>query len=64
VTPRPKTQIMRRVRSFADFFTSGINLRLPVAIAAMLLLYLLSYFFWGLIWLIVYWCALPHLVPR
>ncbi|BDA50813.1 probable inward rectifier potassium channel 2 [Coccomyxa sp. Obi] len=38
-----------------DFFTSGINLRLPVAIGVMVALYLLSYFFWGFIWLFVYW---------
>ncbi|EIE26204.1 E set domain-containing protein [Coccomyxa subellipsoidea C-169] len=38
-----------------DFFTSGINLRLPVAIGLMVALYMLSYFFWGIIWLFVYW---------
>ena len=39
----------------ADFFTSGINLRLPVAIALMVALYMLSYLFWAFIWLLVYW---------
>ena len=38
-----------------DFFTSGINLRLPVAIALMVALYMLSYLFWAFIWLLVYW---------
>ncbi len=43
----------------ADFFTSGINLRLPVAIAFMVALYILSYLLWAAIWLSVYWCASP-----
>ena len=39
----------------ADFFTSGLNLKLPVAICGMIAIYILSYFFWGFIWLLVYW---------
>lgn len=52
-----KTQL--RMCGSTDFFTSGINLRLPVAIGVMVALYMFSYFFWGLIWLFVYWCATP-----
>ena len=44
-----------RVCYLADFFTSGLNLRLPVAICGMIAIYILSYFFWGFIWLLVYW---------
>ena len=47
----------------ADFFTSGINLRLPVAIALMVALYILSYLFWAIIWLLVYWCMPPWPLP-
>jgi hypothetical protein len=46
-----------RANCSADFFTSGINLRLPVAIALMVALYILSYLFWAFIWLLVYWSA-------
>ena len=32
-----------------------LNLKLPVAICGMVAIYILSYFFWGLVWLLVYW---------
>jgi len=39
----------------ADFFTSGLNLKLPTAICCVIAIYILSYFFWGFVWLLVYW---------
>lgn len=38
----------------ADFFTSCINLSLPVAVAIMFFAYLLSFMSWGFAWWLLY----------
>ena len=38
----------------ADFFTSCINLRLPVAVAIMFAAYTLSFLSWGVAWWLLY----------
>lgn len=38
----------------ADFFTSAVQLRLPVVVTAIVLLYLTSFSFFGVVWYLVY----------
>ena len=38
----------------ADFFTSCVQLRLPVVVTAIVLLYLTSFFSFGVVWYLVY----------
>ena len=41
----------------ADFFTSCVQLRLPVVVTAIVLLYLTSFFSFGVVWYLVYRCV-------
>lgn len=45
---------------FADFFTSAVQLRLPVVVTAIVLLYLMSFSFFGVVWYLVYRCTIEQ----
>ena len=42
-----------------DFFTSCVNLPLPLAIAFALMLYTASFFFWATVWWAIWRCGAP-----
>ena len=44
----------------ADFFTSAVQLRLPVVVTAIVLLYLTSFSFFGVVWYLVYRCVIEQ----
>ena len=46
---------------FADFFTSAVQLRLPVVVTAIVLLYLTSFSFFGVVWYLVYRCVVDQI---
>ena len=56
----PASDMAKTALLIADFFTSAVQLRLPVVVTAIVLLYLTSFSFFGVVWYLVYRCVVKQ----